>query len=142
MNVTQPAPLYQTWHVLSQGMQNNHMRALIASQNFANADSVGRTPEEEPYKRQMIEIEAQKDRQGVMMPKIRSITNDPSPPRMVYKPGHPAANDKGLLKMPHINTHLELADFQEANTASMGCAKLYALNTEMMSRTHSLMKGI
>lgn len=135
------APLYQSWHLLARGLHNHGMRAMVAAQNFVNAESVGRTPDEEPYTRQMIEIEAHRDRKTDMfMPRIRSISDDPSPPRMVHMPGHPAANEKGLVKMPHINKHLEASDYQQANIASMGCAKLYEITSMMLERTHNLMR--
>ncbi|TGW15315.1 flagellar basal body rod protein FlgC [bacterium NHP-B] len=133
--------LYQSWHVLSRGMQIQSTRALIAAQNFTNAESVGRTPDESPYVRKMVEIQADSQPfSNVVMPKIRKISDDPAPPRMVYMPGHPAADNKGLVKMPHINKPLEAMDFKDANLGTAGCARLYALTTHMLQSVHNLMK--
>ena len=134
-------PLYQAWRVLSQGMHVQSMRALVAAQNFTNAHSVGRTPEESPYTRQMIDIEAKaKPFNNVFMPYVRKISNDPTPPREVYMPGHPAANEKGLVRVPHVNKYLEATDFKDAQLGMSGCAKLYALATRMTQNINNLMR--
>lgn len=135
------APLYQSWHVLSRGIEIQSVRALIAAQNYTNANSVGRTPDEAPYARQMIEIEAKTQPfSNIAMPRIRRISNDPIPPREVYMPGHPAADQKGLVKVPNINKQLEMVDFKDANMGISGCARLYALNSQMNQSVHNLMR--
>ena len=135
------APLYQSWHVLSRGIEVQSIRAMIATQNFTNADSVGRTPDESPYTRQMIEIEAKEGPfSNVYMPHIRRISDDPAPPRKVYIPGHPAADEKGLVKVPHVNKALETVDFRDAHLGISGCARLYALTSQMTQSVHNLMR--
>ena len=137
-----PSPLHQAWFVLSQGMHHQNTRAMIAAQNFVNADSTGKTPGADPYMRKQVTFEAKKDPQtGVMVPHLRKISDDPLPPREVYQPGHPAANEKSMVKYPQINRYFEASDYQQANLATNGCATLYQLTNTMLERTHNLMRG-
>lgn len=140
-NFSHTSPMHQAWSVLSQGMQNQKTRAVIASQNFVNSDSTGKTPEDSPYLRKQVVFEARPDPQtGVVKQHLRKIENDPLPPKLLYQPTHPAANQKGMVKYPNINPYFEVSDYQQANLAMNGCATLYQLTTLMMERTHNLMR--
>jgi len=136
------SPLHQAWHVLSCGMHNQNTRATIAAQNFVNADSTGDTPGAKPYTRKQVTFEAKRDpHTSVITPHLRKISDDPLPPRELYQPGHPAADEKGMVKYPHINRYFEASDYQQANLASHGCATLYQLTNTMLERTHNLMRS-
>lgn len=142
MTTAVPAsPLYQGWYVLAEGMKNQTTRATIAAQNFVNADSTGKTPDEDPYTCKQVIIGAEIDRlTGVVTPRLRAIKDDPLPPKQHYVPGHPAADARGMVKFPHVNRYFEASDYQQSNLAMAGCARLYELATTMLERTHNLMR--
>ncbi len=60
---------------------------------------------------------------------VSDITPDPSPPHMVYDPGHPDAGPDGYVAMPNINTIEEMVNMMdatrsyEANVTAMDAAK-------------------
>jgi flagellar basal-body rod protein FlgC len=64
--------------------------------------------------------------QGV---RVVGVVSDPSPPHMVYEPGHPDADANGYVAMPNISTVNEMVDMMsaqrayEANIAAIDSAK-------------------
>ncbi|MSN27386.1 MAG: flagellar basal body rod protein FlgC [Geobacter sp.] len=100
---------------------------LIAS-NLANANST-RTPEGGPYKRKdavfasmsmensfpsVLDKRGQSGAKGV---EVMEITEDRSPPRLQYEPGHPDANAQGYVAFPNVNVVEEMADMISATRA-------------------------
>ncbi len=64
---------------------------------------------------------------------IVAIVEDPSPPRMVYDPGHPDADARGYVAMPNVDAVRELVDMisatraYEANVTALNAAKTMAM---------------
>ncbi len=115
------------------------VRMEVIAQNIANA-STTRTAEGGPYMRQMVKFEAFMDKangigKGPHMVRVAGIESDPSPPRKIYQPGHPDADENGMVSYPNINIHLEMADLIasnraiEANLAIIRTARAMAMNT-------------
>ena len=65
--------------------------------------------------------------------RVVGIQKDPSPPRMVYDPGHPDANAEGYVAYPNVNTVNEMVDMisatraYEANITAFNATKSMAL---------------
>jgi flagellar basal-body rod protein FlgC len=59
------------------------------------------------------------------------IQKDPSPPRMVYDPGHPDANTEGYVAYPNVNTVNEMVDLISATRA-------YEANITVFNATKSM----
>ena len=70
--------------------------------------------------------------QGVQ---VSRIEKDARPPRLVFNPGHPEADTEGMVAMPNINIHEEMADMIvasrafEANLAVVKNARMMALQS-------------
>jgi flagellar basal-body rod protein FlgC len=66
---------------------------------------------------------------------VKSIVALSTPPRLVYEPGHPDANEKGFVAYPGINPISEMVNLMsatrayEANVAALSAAKTMALKT-------------
>jgi flagellar basal-body rod protein FlgC len=67
--------------------------------------------------------------------KVARIVSDPRPPVQVYDPGNPDADDQGMVSMPNVNIHEEMADLIsasrtfEANLAVVKNARSMAMQT-------------
>ena len=65
--------------------------------------------------------------------RVTGIIKDPSPPRMVYDPGHPDANSEGYVAYPNVNAVNEMVDLisasraYEANITAFNATKSMAL---------------
>lgn len=116
-------------------------RLDVISENIANAHTT-RGPDGKPYQRQVVVFEsalqqAIGDGTQSQTPTLRvaRIEKDPRPPIMIYEPGHPDADANGMVAMPNINLHEEMADMIaasrafEANLAVVKNSRAMALQT-------------
>lgn len=124
------------------------IRMEIVSQNIANANTT-RGPNGLPYQRQQVVFETlmQQSLFGSGMTaglpqavKVARVQSDTRPPRTAFFPGHPDADANGMVKMPNVNVHEEMADLitasrtYEANLAVIKNARQMALQTLAISR--------
>ena len=114
-------------------------RLEVITQNITNANTVHGLGGK-PYQRQHVIFEAalNQAQAGGVEPHavtVARIENDSRPPRLVYNPGHPDANGDGMVAMPDINIHEEMADMIaasrafEANLAVVKNARAMAMQT-------------
>ena len=108
------------------GMKAQEARLRIISENIANKDSVSVVPGGEPYKRQIIILQAKNNRKlGAKQVIIKKYGQDTSQLRKIYDPSHPAADKLGYVLYPNVNIHMESADSKDA-------AKTYEANLNML----------
>jgi flagellar basal-body rod protein FlgC len=116
------------------------VRMDVISQNIANANTT-RGADGKPYRRQNVVFETVLNQQAVGVTdgpqsvRVAKITTDTRPPRLTYEPGHPDANGDGMVALPDINIHEEMADLIsssrtfEDNLAVVKNARQMALQT-------------
>jgi len=116
------------------------IRMDVISENIANANTT-HGPDGKPYQRQQVVFERVLSQQQAGMDgqqeavQVARIKKDNSPPQLVYNPGHPDADANGMVAMPNINIHQEMADLItssrsfEANLAVIKNARAMALQT-------------
>ncbi len=120
----------------SSALNAERIRMDVVSQNISNAQ-VTRGPDGLPYKRQQVVFQTVLDSQieGGATVQIPTITTDKRPPILVYRPGHPDADTRGMVAMPNINIHEEMVDLIassrsfEANLAVVKSARSLAMQT-------------
>lgn len=126
----------------SSALEAERIRMEVISQNIANAD-VARAPGSKPYQRQQVVFETLLNQQtgqtgitgGDGNAIAARIETDNRPPRMAYQPGNQFADSKGMVALPDINVHEEMADLItasrafEANLAVVRNARTMALQT-------------
>lgn len=114
------------------GLEAQSTRLRIVSENIANARSTGASAGADPYTRKTVLFEAHLDRSlGTSGVAIKGTSKDPSPFRLEYDPGHPAADVSGNVKMPNVDMLVEMADMREATRA-------YEANLQMMKQARSM----
>lgn len=119
------------------------LRMEVITQNIANANTT-HSIDGKPYQRQHVIFEnVLSQAQGANGPNginansvgVARIEKDQRPPRMIYSPGHPDANADGMVAVPDINIHEEMADLivssrtYEANLAVVKNARSMAMQT-------------
>jgi flagellar basal-body rod protein FlgC len=101
------------------------VRLDVVSQNIANA-STSRGLDGGPYRRQQVVFETVLNaRQSAFSSQtstpatlqIARIQHDNRPARLVHQPGHPDANEQGMVALPNINIHEEMVDLISASRA-------------------------
>ncbi|MBA4802351.1 MAG: flagellar basal body rod protein FlgC [Euryhalocaulis sp.] len=127
--------------IAASGMKAQSSRMRIIAENVANADSTGRTPDDDPYRRQMPTFESELDRaKGVRTVRMSEITPDMSDFDMRYEPGHPAADADGYVKTPNVNTLIELMDMREAQRSFEANMNVMESSRAMLMRTIDLLR--
>jgi flagellar basal-body rod protein FlgC len=120
------------------------VRMEVISQNIANANTT-RGIDGRPYQRQRVIFETVLDQaQGLGSTPhpvaVSRIEKDSRPARLVFNPGHPDANADGMLALPNVNIHEEMADMIvasrafEANLAVVRNARSMAMQTLAIGR--------
>ena len=113
-------------------MEAQSTRLRIVSENIANARTSGDTPGADPYRRKTVTFENTMNRAlGASLVKIKGVGVDKAPFRVEFEPSHPAADDKGYVKMPNVSMLLEMADMREANRS-------YEANLQMIKQARSM----
>ena len=109
-------PLTASLKISASGLEAQSARLRVVSENLANARSTGDTPAADPYRRKTISFTQELDRAaGVSTVEINKIGTDKSDFQTEYDPGNPAADARGVVKMPNVNILVEMADMREAN---------------------------
>jgi len=111
------------------------MRMKVISENIANAQTT-RGLDGKAYQRQIVVLEpahqpAMNGDSAAPAHTLRMahIATDSRPPRKVFAPGNPDADDHGLVSLPNISIEEELAEMNSASRSfetNMGVVKKYA----------------
>ena len=129
----------------SAALDAEHTRLDVISQNIANAHTT-HDVDGKPYQRRVVVFEnalqaAMEGGNSSMMPaQIAKIERDTRSPLKIYNPGNPEADANGMVAVPNINIHEEMADMMsasrtfEANLAVVKNARSMAMQTLTMGR--------
>ena len=122
-------------------LQAEQTRLDVISENIANANTAHGV-DGKPYQRQVVVFESALQQamnaDGTATPpalRVARIEKDSRPPIQIYDPGNPEADAKGMISLPDINIHEEMADLIsasrtfEANLAVVKNARAMALQT-------------
>lgn len=135
-------PLMTSLKVAASGLGAQSQRMRVVSENLANAQSTGNTPNADPYQRKTISFAAELDRQsGAQLVEIAGINNDRAPFPTEYQPGHEAANEYGYVKLPNVNVLVEMADMREANRSYEANLQVIKQARDLISMTIELMRN-
>ena len=127
-------------HIAGSGLATQATRLRIISENIANAQSTAATPGGDPYVRQTISFENALDRaSGFNLVKVKDIGRDRAPFRLEEDPGNPAADAQGIVKMPNVDTLVELADLREANRTYEANLQVAKQSSDLMNQTVALL---
>lgn len=124
------------------GMRAQGERTRVISENIANASTAALTPESDPYARKVITFKNELDREyGHKTVKVEDITDDRRDDfPLKYMPDHPGADASGYVKMPNVNTLIELNDMREAQRSYEANLGMIEQSRSMMLRTIDLLR--
>jgi len=141
--------ILNTLKIGGSALKAHSIRLNTISSNLANIETTS-TPEGGPYKKKSVYFQSKplsfKDQlqgemnnaaQGV---EVTKIIEDKSPPRKVYDPSHPDAQEDGYVEMPNISVLEEMVDMMsttrsyQANVTSIKSAKRMAMKALEIGR--------
>ncbi len=123
------------------GLLAERLRVDLATSNLANANST-RTPEGGPYRRLDPVLRARplegafadRLRRSFRMASIERIVRDPRPPREVFSPGHPDADENGILRLPNVQIVEEMVNLMNARRSFEANLAALRVSREMAQR--------
>ena len=122
--------LLKTLHISASGMRAQTTRMRVSSENIANSDSLPRFKGDDPYRRKTITFKNVLDRElGVDRVKVDKIGVQAGE----FNPGHPAADEDGYVKVPNVNSLIEMNDIREAQRS-------YEANLNVINSSRSMLR--
>ncbi|CAN7211284.1 flagellar basal body rod protein FlgC [Rhizobium sp. LjRoot30] len=135
-------PLAASMKISGSGLETQSTRLRIVSENIANARSTGDTPGADPYRRKTITFGSELDKAtGGTLATVKKFGVDRSKYIEEYDPGNPAADEKGIVKMPNVNMLVEMADMREANRSYEANLQTIKQTRELIAATLDLLKA-
>lgn len=122
------------------GLRAQTMRMRLAAENIANANSTGADPNADPFRRRIPVIETQTLSNGAVGAMVTGARLDMSAFRQEYRPGHPAADAQGYVRMPNVDSLVEMMDLREATRAYEANLNMVEAARAMTSRALDLLR--
>ncbi|MBC3874999.1 MULTISPECIES: flagellar basal body rod protein FlgC [Undibacterium] len=127
--------LFKIFDVSGSAMSAQAQRLNVVSSNLANADSVTSSNGQAYKAKQVVFTAMQTNDPASTGVKVTQVVEDPNPPKLMYDPKHPLADEKGYVSMPNVNVVEEMVNMISAsrsyqtNVETMNAAKAMLLKT-------------
>jgi len=131
----------KTISVAASGLKAQSGRMRVIAENIANADSTSEKPGLDPYRRKVPSFSHRFDRDlEASVVEMGRVATDRSAFRTRFDPGHPAADEKGEVKLPNVNSLIETMDMREAQRSYEASLNLVSATRRMISRTLEILR--
>lgn len=135
-------PLIASMKVAASGLEAQSTRIRIVSENLANARSTGDTPGADPYRRKTVTFVSELDRSiGASLVDVDQLGEDDGEFSAEFDPGNPAADERGMVKIPNVNVLVEMADMREANRSYEANLQSIKQSRDLISATIDLLRA-
>ncbi|MBC7432522.1 MAG: flagellar basal body rod protein FlgC [Rubritepida sp.] len=115
------------------GMAAQSTRLRVVAENIANRDSTGQSPGAEPYRRKTITFDNRLDRAlGASTVRIGRIGTARGGFPEQFDPSHPAADARGYVRRPNVDSLIETMDMREAQRS-------YSANLSVLETTRGML---
>ncbi len=134
--------LLKAGRIAHSGLLAQRIRINVAATNLANAQ-VTRTLEGGPYRAKNVVLRAVPLEPGNSILKkveVVNIKDDPSPFKEVYDPGHPDADERGIVRYPNVDVITEMVELLSASRAYEANLAVLSTTRSMYLRTLELLK--
>ena len=128
--------------VAASGLDAQSLRLRVVSENLANAQSTSDVPGGDPYQRKLVNFKTifAAELNGSMVD-VHSVSHDKRAFSLQFDPGSPGANAEGYVKMPNVNSIVEMADMREANRSYQANLQVFKQARELITLTIDLMRA-
>ena len=127
--------LFNVFAIASTALDAQSKRLNVVASNLANAESTS-SASGQPYRARQVVFQAipmggnqVKYGAGVQ---VSDVIEDPSPPRRVYDPKHPAADKEGYVTYPNVNAVEEMVNMISASRS-------YQNNVDVMNTSKAML---
>lgn len=125
--------LFNIFNVAGSAMSAQGQRLNTVASNIANADSTT-SATGQPYRAKhvvfsAVQVNGNPASSGV---KVQQVVEDASPPKKIYDPKNPVADENGYVSMPNVNVVEEMVNMISASRS-------YQTNVETMNAAKSML---
>jgi len=132
----------KTISVAASGLRAQSGRMRVIAENLANADSTAKTPGGDPYRRKVPTFNNTFNRElEAHVVQLGRIRTDQSEFRTRFDPSHPAADERGEVKLPNVDSLVEQMDMREAQRSYEANLNLVSATRRMISRTIEILRA-
>src|SRR3569832_2155138 len=127
--------------IAASGLRTQSERMKTISENIANASSTSQVAGGDPYRRKVTTIHSNFNRDlNATLVEAGKPSSDLSEFRKLYDPGNPAADKSGYVKMPNVNSLVEIMDMREAQRSYEADLTVMDATKSMLARTIDLLR--
>ena len=123
--------LFSILDVAGSALTAQSQRLNTTASNLANADSATSSTGQ-PYRAKQVVFSAQPVAENAVGVRVTGVAEDSAPPRRVYDPRHPLADERGYVNMPNVNVIEEMVNMISASRS-------YQTNAELMNTAKTLL---
>lgn len=134
--------LLKAMTLAAKGMQAQGVRMRVISENMANAETTAKAPGQDPYRRQIITFKNELNRaDNLREVSVDKIMGDKADFINKYDPSHPSADAAGYVKMPNVNSLIEMMDMREAQRSYEANLGVIEVSRAMLMRTIDMIRA-
>lgn len=127
--------MFNVFNIAGSALTAQSARLNATASNLANADSVTGA-DGKPYRAKQVVFSAiPVAGQGAQGVRVTQVVEDATPPRMVYEPANPLANEQGYVSMPNVNVVDEMVNMISASRAYQNNAEMMATAKVLLQKT-------
>lgn len=130
--------LFNILNVSASAMSAQGQRLNTVASNLANADSTTSATGQTYKSKQVVFQAVPTGNPGASGVKVQQVVEDPSPPKMVYDPKHPQADEKGYVAMPNVNVVEEMVNMISASRSYQNNVEVANAAKTMLLKTLTL----
>ena len=128
--------------IAASGMRAQAGRMRIITENLANADSTAQQAGGDPYRRKIVTFSSSFDRVlDAQVVKLGSVATDHSDFLVKHEPSNPAADAKGDVKYPNVNSLVEPTDMRDAQRSYEANLNVITATRRMLQKTIDILKS-
>ncbi len=126
--------------VAASGLRAQTERMKIIAENIANANSTSSTKGGDPYRRKIATIHSEFDRElETNLVSSGKALPDKSDFKSQYDPGNPNADSQGYVKLPNVDSLVEIMDMREAQRSYEADLTVMDSSKQMLAKTVDLL---
>ncbi len=127
--------------ISARGMTAQTTRLRVIAENLANQDTTGSSPQTGPYRRKTVTFANAMDRSlSAETVRVKKIGRDSSELPLRFDPSHPAADANGYVRVPNVNSFVEMMDMKEAERSYTANLNMMQVSRSMLTRTIDMLK--
>jgi flagellar basal-body rod protein FlgC len=134
--------LMNSLKVAASGLRAQSSRMRVIAENLANSNSTANQKGVDPYRRQIPTFITELDRaSGATIVRPGNTLLDSSDFGSRYEPGHPAADERGYIQTPNVNSLVETMDMREAQRSYEANLNIVTATRQMLARTIEILRA-